>query len=732
MERKESKKRVELLAPAGSYESLVAALAAGADAVYVGGSMFGARAYANNFDKEELLRAIDYVHLHDKSMYLTVNTLVKQEEIENRLYDYLEPLYSHGLDAVIVQDLGVLRFIKRYFPDLPVHASTQMTLTGHYGAKLMEELGVSRIVTARELSFNEISRIHEETKLEIESFIHGALCFSYSGQCLFSSLAGGRSGNRGRCAQPCRLPYEAFDGNKKIGNKNELYLLSPKDLCTIETLPEIIEAGVYSLKIEGRMKKPEYTAGVVSIYRKYLDFYLENGRENYRVDKKDSQKLFDLFNRGGFTRGYFDQHNGKDMLFLEGKENKKQIRNEVLFEEIRSNYLDKELKEIIKGKVRICKEIPAIIRLKFKNIEVEISGEIVEPAKNQPMTEEKIRKQIEKTGNTGFVFGELEVETDNSSFIPVNSLNELRRLGLEELEKAILEKYRRKATVKKASITKEKNQKSYKSSYPIHCYIEKLEYLTPLLAIEEIDGIYIDYSCVKPLELKKVVSDCKEKAKSIYLVLPHIFRDRAEKWLLNTIDEFIKLDLDGFVVKNLEELEFLKEHGCKKAILFDYTMYGFNTYAKEQFKEFGVSYDTLPIELNARELMELPTDNSELVAYGYLPMMVTAQCLHKTISGCDKKEVSLKIKDRLKNEFPVKNYCMLCYNRIYNVKPLSLLRVKDQVDKIGPRSIRLDFTLESVEEVSIIAEKFVQAYKYNNKAEELANFTRGHFKRGVE
>ncbi|NLZ80440.1 MAG: U32 family peptidase, partial [Clostridiales bacterium] len=511
MNRKESKNRVELLAPAGSYESLTAAIAAGADAVYIGGSMFGARAYANNFDTEELKKAIDYVHLHGKNMYLTVNTLVKEDEIENELYNYIEPLYNHGLDAVIVQDMGVLKFIKNYFPDLPIHASTQMTLTGHYGAGLMEELGVTRIVTARELSFSEISKIHKKTNLEIESFIHGALCFSYSGQCLFSSLAGGRSGNRGRCAQPCRLPYEALEGDKKIGNKNEQYLLSPKDLCTIESLPEIIESGVYSLKIEGRMKKPEYTAGVVSIYRKYLDLYLENGRENYKVDKKDIQKLSDIFNRGGFTEGYFGQHNGRDMLFLEGKENKKQIRNEVLFEEIQAKYLNKELKEIIKGKVRIYKEMPAIISLSFQNIQIEVSGEVVQAAKNQPMTEEKIRKQVEKTGNTGFVFGDLEIDTDNSSFIPINSLNELRRLGLEELEKTFLDKYHRNNATEKLNMAKEKDKKLYKSSYQINCYIEKLEYLNPLLKIDEIDGIYIDYSCIKPLALKNIVSDCKKK-----------------------------------------------------------------------------------------------------------------------------------------------------------------------------------------------------------------------------
>lgn len=733
MIKENNREKVELLAPAGSYEGLIAAIAAGADAVYAGGGLFGARAYANNFDTEELKKAIDYVHLHGKNLYLTVNTLVKEEELENNLYNYLEPLYRHGLDAVIVQDLGVLKFIKTYFPDLPIHASTQMTLTGHYGAKIMKELGVSRIVTARELSFSEISKIYKETNIEIESFIHGALCFCYSGQCLFSSLAGGRSGNRGRCAQPCRLPYEALDGNKKIGKKDEQYLLSPKDLCTIDLLPEIIESGVYSLKIEGRMKKPEYTAGVVSIYRKYLDLYLKNGKEKYKVDPRDSQKLFDIFNRGGFTKGYFDQHNGRDMLFLEGKDSKITIRNEEVFEEIQEKYLNKELKEKINGKARIYKEMPAIISLSYKDNFVEISGDEVQAAKNQPMTEEKIRKQIDKTGNTGFIFEELEIETDNLSFIPVNSLNELRRQALEELENQILEKYRRSHIIEKKEYLKEKKKKTRKTSYPIHCYIEKLEFLAPLLEIEGIDGIYIDYSCVNPLELRKVVSECKEKNKSIYLVLPHIFRERAEKWLASIFEEINKLDLDGFIIKNLEELEFLKEKSSKKSFIFDYSMYGFNSYAKEQFKEWGVSYDTLSVELNARELDKISTENSELLVYGYIPMMVTAQCLHKTISGCDKKEVELKIKDRLKNDFPVKNYCMLCYNRIYNMKPLSLLTVKDQVDKISPRSVRLDFTIETVEDVKKIAEKFVQAYKFDQKElEEISDFTRGHFKRGVE
>ena len=292
----------ELLAPAGSYDSLKAAVGAGADAVYLGGSRFGARAYADNFSEEELCRGIDYAHLHGCDLYLTVNTLLKDQELED-LGSYLKPFYESGLDGVIVQDLGVVSYVREYFPELPIHASTQMTILGAGGAAFLKEHGASRIVTARELSLEEIRRIHEAVEIEIESFIHGALCYCYSGQCLFSSMLGGRSGNRGRCAQPCRLPYQVKAEGRVLNRKEETYLLSPKDMCTIELLPQILEAGVCSLKIEGRMKRPEYTAGVVRIYRKYLDRYLEYGNESYQVEKEDLEELKRLYNRGGFSKG---------------------------------------------------------------------------------------------------------------------------------------------------------------------------------------------------------------------------------------------------------------------------------------------------------------------------------------------------------------------------------------------------------------------------------------------
>ena len=302
------KQIAELLAPAGSVETMYAAFAAGADAVYIGGSRFGARAYADNAESESLLDAIDYAHLHGKKLYLTVNTLLKEQEMDE-LYEYLLPFYRQGLDAVIVQDFGVFRRVREWFPDLAIHASTQMIMSGELSAEKLKELGATRIVTPRELSLNEIRSIHKSCDLEIESFVHGALCYCYSGQCLFSSIAGGRSGNRGRCAQPCRMAYSVEQNGKVILPQQKGYILSPKDLCTIEILPKLIEAGVYSLKIEGRMKSSSYVYTVVKLYRLAIDSYYKNN--NIYIDEKELYNLKKIFNRE-FTKGFlFDEENNK-------------------------------------------------------------------------------------------------------------------------------------------------------------------------------------------------------------------------------------------------------------------------------------------------------------------------------------------------------------------------------------------------------------------------------------
>ena len=310
---KNKEKIPEILAPAGSFESLKAAVSAGCDAVYIGGSRFGARAYADNPEGDEMLRAIDYCHLHGVKIYMTVNTLIKEREMDE-LYPFLKPYYEAGLDAVIVQDVGALKNIHEWFPDMEIHASTQMTITMGVSDELFKKYGVTRIVPARELTLCELEQMRRDTSLEMEVFVHGALCYCYSGQCLFSSMLGGRSGNRGRCAQPCRQPYLTEGQRSSIGD----YVLSPKELSNLPYISEMIEAGIDSFKIEGRMKRPEYTAFVTSIFRKYIDLFADMGKSAFdeyikqhrKEFESDIKNLQEIYNRGGFTQGYLEALSG--------------------------------------------------------------------------------------------------------------------------------------------------------------------------------------------------------------------------------------------------------------------------------------------------------------------------------------------------------------------------------------------------------------------------------------
>ncbi|MFR3390399.1 MAG: peptidase U32 family protein [[Clostridium] scindens] len=384
-------RHVEILAPAGSYESLRAAVCAGADAVYIGGMQFGARAYAKNLTQEELEEAIDYVHIHGRKVYLTVNTLLKDKEID-QLYEYLKPYYERGLDGVIVQDVGAASYIREYFPGLAVHASTQMTITGRRGASFMKSQGIVRVVPARELSLEEIRIMKEETGLEVECFVHGALCYCYSGQCLLSSMIGGRSGNRGQCAQPCRLPY-SVEGGRPCD------LMSLKDLCTIDLLPELMEAGIDSFKIEGRMKQPDYVYTVTSLYRKYADLYCRKGRAGYQVSAEDRERLLGAYQRRGYSEGYYRQHNGKEMI---------SFRRPPGREEEIETCPDYKIQEKINGKLILSLGQSARLILEYKTYRIECEGPKPEPAMRQPLQASRVEQQMRKTGNTQFAFERME------------------------------------------------------------------------------------------------------------------------------------------------------------------------------------------------------------------------------------------------------------------------------------------------------------------------------------
>lgn len=733
--------QVEILAPAGSFESMKAAIAAGADAVYIGGNKFGARAYADNLDQERMLEAIDYAHLHGTSLYMTVNTLVKEKELDS-LFEYLNPYYKAGLDAVIVQDMGVFAYIRQHFPGLAIHASTQMTITGAEGASLLKQMGASRVVTARELSLEEIARIHREADVEIESFVHGALCYCYSGQCLLSSLIGGRSGNRGRCAQPCRLPYDVRKDGRSCQPREERYVMSLKDLCTLDILPDILEAGVFSLKIEGRMKSPRYTAGVVSIYRKYVDRYLENGRKGYHVDLSDKKLLLDLFDRGGFTDGYYVQHNGRDMVALKEKPAFRQ-GNQELFDYLDETYVNTEIQEPIRGILTVEEGKPVHLELAFERnwqphgkseITVALDGAEVLTAKNQPMTEEKLKKQIQKTGNTPFRFIDLKVLMSGSGFLPVQALNELRRNGLQMLQNAILREYQREdGNQTDVFADLQKHEEKADDGLRLHVLLDHENGLDVVLARKEVAEVQIESDGWRAERWAEVVSSCHRAGKTCVLAMPVIFRTEAADFFEKTWNVLKQAGFDGLLVRSMEEMVYLKQKGCQLPLFGDHNLYVFNHLAKETYQDMGLSRQTLPLELNSQELAQLGCEGMELVAYGYLPVMTSAQCIQKTTDCCTHKPGYLKMKDRTGKELTVRNHCTFCYNTIYNPSPLVLLDQESLIHRLAPGAVRLQFTWETEEQIQQILQDYADVFFFGKEARfPFADMTRGHFKRGVE
>jgi len=820
------KKNIEVLSPAGSYDSFIAAINAGADAIYLGGSAFGARAFSNNFSEEELLRAIDVAHIHDKKVYLTVNTLLKNNEISEQLYHYLKPYYENGLDAVIVQDMGVLNFVKEYFPQLHIHASTQMTTTGVLGAKLLKNLGASRIVTSRELNIDEIKDIDNNVDIEIEGFVHGALCYCYSGQCLMSSLIGGRSGNRGRCAQPCRLPYDVIKNESVIGNNSEKYVLSPKDMCALSILPQVLDAGVDSLKIEGRMKSSEYTAGVVSMYRKYVDKYMENGSDKYKVSDADLNTLKDLYNRGGFTKGYYVDETGKSMISLtrpnhqgtkalevisnnkgcincrvlediDGGDvfeigndfvytNKYKVskngkiilnvphkydlnagdfiyrtKNNSLIEEIKTKYIDTQKKEILEGSLELFLGKPASLSIRQlgSNGKVRASAtvkdDIIESAQKQPMDIERVKKQLVKTGGTIYTFDNLAVNMDDNIFIPIQKLNDLRRSAIETMEKQLCDSYKRSCVPDNSLLIKTRftkadgyNINKSDNNIKINVSLENKGLLETVLAYGDVEGIYLELSEYRDvLELENSVSECKKANKKVYFIMPHIFRLKTKKYFDDNIKEILEMNGDGFVIKNLEEVQFFRDYvenieinnSIVINLILDYNVYTYNSLARDEYNKLEIPdrlkilYDTAPMELNEKELKHLNISNSELVVYGYIPMMISAQCVNKTVGTCDKKGSIIYLKDRKNKQFAIKNNCTYCYNTIYNTSPLYIIDKTKEVLSLAPQKVRISLTYEDKNTARCVIEDAIKAYVTRDNVENsLKDFTRGHFLRGVD
>lgn len=702
-------KDFELLAPAGNLEIFKGVIESGADAVYVGGSMFGARAYANNFTEDELLEAIDFAHLRGVKVYLTVNTLIKNSEF-SKLYDYLLPYYKRGLDAVIVQDIGVVKAIHEYFPSLEIHTSTQMTVTGADGVRFLSQFGVTRVVMAREVSLAEMKRIHEETGMELEAFVHGALCYSYSGQCLFSSILGGRSGNRGRCAQPCRLPYT-------VEGKKDEYILSLKDMCGIKALDKLHDAGVYSLKIEGRMKQLEYACGVVKYYRSYIDSMKP-------VTDADYDRIKALGNRCGFTDRYYFDHNGSDMVTY-----------------VKPNFVSnaaepspEKRKLSIEGELVLREGEPGSLTVKRGDVTYKASIEPVSAALKAPLDKKAAIDRINKTGDTDFEFSHIKAQIGENVFVPNGVLNKLRRDAISGLCDKLLKKYYRNdaryADMSRLTALPEHVVKSDAAhdeainDYTTICSCITRAQLDTLIGYDCFDVFYLDFDMYDRKTLIQQFADdvqsLTKRNKKVYLMLPTIFRADSSDYFVSIAKELDKVSFEGFVVKNYEELYLTENLFTGKKVILDHNMYTFNDVSKSAFFEHGVSGDTVPLELNSKEIMHRNNIGSQMIVYGYYPLMTTANCVHKNTKGCDKKQKLIYLKDRYNKSFAVCNNCKECYNTIYNSLPTMLTKNISKLKEAGIRSFRYSFTIETPKQIKAVMD------------DKVAEYTNGHYKRGVE
>lgn len=739
-------RRHELLSPAGSLEICKAVLNAGADAVYLGGDKFGARAFAKNFTQNDIQEALDFAHMRGKKIFLTVNTLLKNKEIETELFSYLKPLYAHGLDAVIVQDYGVFQFIHRNFPELALHASTQMSVSNVSGAKFLMEHGAERIVTARELSRLEIRQIYDETGVEIESFIHGALCYCYSGQCLMSSMLGGRSGNRGRCAQPCRLAYQVTDERGNLLHKKEKYPLSPKDLCTISQLPQLCESGIYSFKIEGRMKKLEYAAGVTSVYRKYLDLY-ESCPEHYRVEDADMERLLAFGNRNGFTAGYYDMRNGRSMMTLTDSSHSSN--------EAKAAYQAPEETKVpvaLKAVFHAGKPMQLEVALSGNDTEAEshsekkvcVSGEIPGTAQNRPLSEDELRKRLSKTGDTPFCVQHLEIDLEDGLFVPVGQINELRRNALEQLQQAMLCSWRRNEAVtpqERPTDRMEQNEAIGSGDKPmLNVWLigSAQQNLNTVLENQMVDMVTLESFTNLEAALKEIHAAGKQAG----YAFPYVLRENSEGLLRKQVSVLKRFD--RIWVRSYDGIGFAKEelHLPAEKLALDAGLYVFSNEAADDFMAAGFAGYTASMELNRKELAHMENEQAELMLYGYAPLMISAQCVYKNYASCIKEQKKesgkqpqrLYLNDRYQKQFEVQRDCTNCYNVIYNSQPTCLLHHADEIGGLDFGAHRIVFRNESVKQMHGILQQYEDAFRSGRKIQppKEGTYTNGHFRRGVD
>ena len=774
-----------LLAPAGNYECFTGAINAGADAIYLGGDRFSARAYADNFTSDEVCRAIREAHFYGRRVYLTLNTLMRDDETDE-IYGYLLPMYRAGLDAVIVQDLGAVSLIMRYFPDLDIHASTQMTVTGEEGVLWLKEKGIKCVVPARELSIQEIKRIKEHTGMKLECFIHGAMCYCYSGQCLMSSMLGDRSGNRGRCAQPCRQMYDtAISGEDEDRMHVSQYPLSMRDMCTAGMIPELIEAGIDLFKIEGRMKSPEYTAGVTAVYRKYIDRYLEKGRDAYSVDEEDMNILRHLYVRSQLQDGYYNRPNGADMI--SGDRPGYTGNDERIISMIRDRYLNGLSKVKVSASAELKTGFNSHMEITDGIITGSADGDIVQKAQKSPVTEEALRSRLSKTGGTVIEIKADEIKTilDDGIFMQNGALNELRRSATENYIDNKISSY---GMFREESGSREQCEDSVYATdvktpgdgdahghekgktkasgdtdgrRVFKASVMTAEQLESLLKTD-CSEIYIDGDLLisEYDEINDIISGDKDRERRYSVMLPYICRTsrNQDRNYLNDIME-VTADggkINGYAVRSLDELHFIsnavKERRSKVRIISDAGLYAFNSASAEVLLK-DTDGITLPYELTGHELEKLMGETDlrdgrhimkEMIVYSSIPMMVTANCIRKTAGRCLRSrgvngrlllDEKTGIRDKKGIRFPVYTNCEHCYNVIYNSVPMNLYGHMKEIARLSADACRLDFVFEIASEVTRIFAAFEAAAEGSEQSEAYRlrpnAYTTGHFVHGI-
>lgn len=777
-------KSPEILAPAGSYESFLAAVHNGCDAVYLGGKAYGARAYAKNFDIETLERTVNYAQKYAVKVYYTINTLFKEKEIKG-LVDHLEEVLSAGVDALIVQDIGVLKVIREAFPKAELHASTQMNCHSIEGINFLSKLGVSRVVLGRELNIEEIKTIKSQSTMALETFVHGALCYCYSGQCLMSSYLGGRSGNRGRCAQPCRLTYKArVDGQVK----DPTHVLSPKDIETLSILPDIIEAGVDSLKIEGRMKSPEYVGLMTALYKKYRDLYLESA--TYSVTQEDMNDMLQIFNRGDFSTGYYKQHSGPEMITFDQPKNQGRVIGQVI--NIQGNSVAFKVNECIEpgdcleflckdrsyhsliiqkpiklqGKVSVevalepnspvrrIKSVALSQRLLKTNVappsglvtfdatlevgkkasltirdhrrSMTVLGEDVQEATKQGMSEEKVLKQLKKIGSYPITIDKIQLTLDPNVFMPVSHLNALRRKALDQWlsieAKASLERQALKVEKIKLMPTSDRNITVLLRNW--HQFETVIDY--------DVKRIYLEWVNFTKEQIEKAIQLVAAKGSNtkLWLAVPKIVRQ--EKFAqIKKLMSHVPKGIEGFLLRSIDSYQWVDTYD--RQIQWDYSLNIMNHWSADVLLASKGAIGYVPsMELKFGEHKGLPMSASEVVVYGHINVMTSAQCVRKSLDGCTYDQgYIMDLEDRKGIEVPVETNCLLCYNNIYNGLPLYLIDRIGEFQRLGCAWYRL----ELLNEPKVLIKKVLNASIKGQETDPqniVEAYTRGHYNKGVE